>query len=55
MKDRELPVDRSCHVLYTRSCKKEIQKKLALHYPSEKRGELWEKIQRKWGGDLGKH
>ena len=33
MKDDELPFDRSCHVLYSKPCKKEIQAKIALHYP----------------------
>ena len=32
MKDDELPFDRSCHVLYSKPCKKEIQAKIALHY-----------------------
>ena len=32
MKDDELPFDRSCHVLYSKPCKKEIQSKIALHY-----------------------
>ena len=33
MKDKKLLFDRSCHVLYSRPCKKEIQSKIALHYP----------------------
>ena len=33
MKDSELQIDRSCHVLYSKPCKKEIQAKVALHYP----------------------
>ena len=33
MRDDELPFDRSCHVLYSKPCKKEIQSKIALHYP----------------------
>ena len=33
MKDNELLFDRSCHVLYSKPCKKEIQAKIALHYP----------------------
>ncbi len=32
MKDSELQFDRTCHVLYTKACKKEIRKKIALHY-----------------------
>ena len=60
MKDRELQLDRSCHVLYSRSCKKEIQKKIALHYPPREREAVWERVQRQyadflsdWRTDLG--
>ena len=60
MKDSELKFDRTCHVLYSKPCKKEIQKKIALHYPTEKREAVWEKIQLKyvkflseWRTDLG--
>ena len=31
MKDSELQFDRSCHVLYSKPCKKEIRAKIALH------------------------
>ena len=48
MKDKELQFDRSCHVIYTKPCKNEIKKKIALHYPSEKREETWEKVQRQY-------
>ena len=37
MKDSELQIDRSCHVLYSKPCKKEIQAKIALHYPEAER------------------
>ena len=37
MKDNELQFDRTCHVLYSKPCKKEIQQKIALHYPPERR------------------
>ena len=40
MKDDELPFDRSCHVLYSKPCKKEIQSKIALHYPEAERAEI---------------
>ena len=48
MKDNELQFDRSCHVLYTKPCKKEIRKKIALHYPPERREDVWEQVQRKY-------
>ncbi|MDO4293684.1 MAG: L-2-amino-thiazoline-4-carboxylic acid hydrolase [Eubacteriales bacterium] len=60
MKDRELPFDRTCHVLYSRPCQKQICAKIALHYPKEKREAVWEKVQRQyvtflsdWRTDLG--
>ena len=60
MKDNELQFDRTCHVLYSMACKREIQKKIALHYPLEKRETVWEQIQLKyakllsdWRTDLG--
>ena len=60
MKDKEVQIDRTCHVLYTKPCKKEIQKKIALHYPPEEREAAWERVQHKyaeflsdWRTDLG--
>lgn len=60
MKDKGLRFDRTCHVLYTKSCKKEIQKKIALHYPPDERENVWEKVQKQyvcflsdWRTDLG--
>ena len=32
-KATEFHFDRSCHVLYSKPCKKEIRAKIALHYP----------------------
>ena len=37
MKDSELQIDRSCHVLYSKPCKKEILAKITLHYPEVER------------------
>ena len=48
MKDDELSFDRSCHVLYSKPCKKEIQSKIALHYPEAEREMIWEKVQRQY-------
>ena len=60
MKDSELRFDRSCHVLYSRPCKKQIQAKIALHYPAAQREAVWERVQRQyevflsdWRTDLG--
>ena len=60
MKDNELQFDRSCHVLYSKPCKKEIQKKIALHYPEAEWEAVWEKVQWQyvdylagWRTDLG--
>ena len=60
MKDSELQFDRTCHVLYSGPCKKEILAKIALHYPEAEREAVWEKVQRQyvaflsdWRTDLG--
>ena len=60
MKNRDLIFDMNCHVLYSNACEKEIKKKIALHYPEEKRERVWTKVQLKyveylksWRTDLG--
>lgn len=60
MKDQDLQFDRSCHVIYTKACKKQIQDKIALHYPQAERENIWEKVQlqyvdflKDWRTDLG--
>lgn len=60
MKDSELQFDRTCHVLYSKPCRKEILAKIALHYPEAEREAVWEKVQRQyveflsdWRTDLG--
>ena len=60
MKDSELQIDLTCHVLYSQPCKKAIQKRIALHFPENEREKVWEKVQLKyaefltdWRTDLG--
>lgn len=60
MKDSELQFDRTCHVLYSKPCKKEILAKIALHYPEKEQNSVWEMVQRQyviflsdWRTDLG--
>ncbi len=60
MKDKEVKIDRSLHVLYSKQCKKEIQKAIASHFPERERDDVWEKVQLKyasflncWRTDLG--
>ena len=60
MRDNKLQFNRSCHVLYSGACKKEIQAKIALHYPETERKAVWERVQRQyveflsdWRTDLG--
>ena len=36
MNDDQLKFDRTRHVLYSKVCKKEIQKRIALHYPEDR-------------------
>ena len=60
MKDSALQFDRTCHVLYSKPCKKQILAKIALHYPEAGRDAMWERVQRQyvdylsdWRTDLG--
>ncbi len=60
MKDSKLQFDRTCHVLYSKACKKQIKEKIALHYPPSEREPVWERVQRQyaafladWRTDLG--
>ena len=60
MKDSKLQFDRTCHVLYSRPCKKELRARIALHYPQPEREQVWEQVQRQyvqflsdWRTDLG--
>ena len=60
MRDNKLQFNRSCHVLYSKACKKQIQSKIALHYPEAQREAVWERVQRQyveflsdWRTDLG--
>ena len=60
MKDSELEFDRKCHVIYSKKCKKEIQKMIATHYEKENQEKMWERVQlqfveylKKYRKDLG--
>lgn len=60
MKNEDLKFDRSCHVLYSKACEKEIKNKIALHFSEEEREEVWTKVQlryaeylKEWRTDLG--
>lgn len=60
MKDSQLKFDRTCHVLYSRPCKRQIQEKIALHYPADEREAVWTRVQIQyenfladWRTDLG--
>ena len=60
MKDSKLQFDRKVHVLYSKTCKKEIRAKIALHYPAAEQEAVWECVQRQyadflsdWRTDLG--
>lgn len=52
--------DGACYVPYSKPCKKQIQKKIALHYPEAQREAVWERVKRQyaeflsdWRTDLG--
>ena len=60
MKDSKLNFDRTCHVLYTKPCKKQIRAKIALHYPLSQQEAVWARVQlqyvdflKDWRTDLG--
>lgn len=60
MEDGKLKFDRTCHVLYSKSCKQQIQDKIALHYQPAQRDEVWTQVQlqyadflKDWRTDLG--
>ena len=60
MKDSELPIDRTCHVLYSQPCKKLIRQAIARHYPAAEREAVWQRVQERyaalltdWRTDLG--
>lgn len=48
MKDKDLQFDKNRHTLYSRACKNEIKKKIALHYTEDKCEEVWTKVQLKY-------
>ena len=48
MKEKELPIDRSKHVIYTKKAKECVQKLLRRYYDAETAAELWEKVQLKY-------
>lgn len=48
MKDKSLDIDYSFHIPYSKKCKKEILKKIALHYEKEKREEIWKSVQNQY-------
>lgn len=52
MKDKELKIDRRYHVLYSKACKKQIQSKIALHYPQEQQEAVWNRVQQQYADFL---
>ena len=48
MKEKDLPIDLSKHVIYTKNAKKCVQKLLHRYYDAETAEELWEKTQLKY-------
>ena len=48
MREKDLPIDRTCHVVYSKGCKAQIQGAIARHYPEGEREAVWEAVQRKY-------
>lgn len=53
MRNEDLIFDRSCHVLYSKACEKEIKEKIALHYPTEEREKIWTAAHPEYVDDKG--
>ncbi len=45
MKEKELKIDRTCHAIYSKSCKKEILKRISSHYEVDEVDAIFEKVQ----------
>ena len=52
MKDSELNIDLTCHVLYSKPCKAQIQSKIALHYPEGEQEAIWTRVQKQYAAFL---
>ena len=48
MKEKDLPIDRSKHVMYTKKAKECVQKLLRRYYDEPTAAALWEKVQRQY-------
>ena len=48
MKNKDLVFDRSCHVLYSKACEKEIKNRISAHYTSENLERVWTEVQLKY-------
>ncbi len=60
MLEKDLPIDRTCHVVYTKACKKQMRQMLEKYYVPEEQEKMWEAFQMKfveclktWRTDLG--
>ena len=48
MKEKDLDIDLSCHVIYSKECKKEIQKAIKKHYKENEQEIIWRKVLEKY-------
>ncbi len=48
MKEKDLDIDLTCHVVYSKECKKEIKKVIEKHYNERERTLIWKKVQTKY-------
>ena len=44
MREKDLPIDRTCHVVYSKDCKAQIPGAIARHYPEGEREAVWEAV-----------
>ena len=52
MKDKNIDIDYSFHIPYSKKCKRAILKKIALHYGVAKREEIWKRVQHQYSSYL---
>ena len=48
MEDEKLIFDHTCHVLYSKVCKKQIQDEIVLHYSVDQQEAVWTQVQQQY-------
>ena len=48
MKDSELMIDRTCHVIYSKKCKNAILKYISMHYQDNRVEDIFTLVQKQY-------